>query len=102
MPEDGVWEEQRVKTSGGIVRNMGATPARPPPAPTRPKEEKEVWARATDDYEAGDERELGFKAGEDIRILRQDPNGWWTGELRGKRGFVPSTYLELSGPPPAR
>jgi len=48
---------------------------------------------------ASDERELGFSKGDYIKILEQEPNGWWSGDLNGQLGYVPSTYLELVAAP---
>ena len=38
--------------------------------------------------------ELAFKAGDTIYILKDEEGGWFEGELNGKRGFVPGTYVE--------
>jgi son of sevenless len=37
---------------------------------------------------------LTFSAGQRIRVLNQDPSGWWDGELDGRRGWFPSNYVE--------
>eukprot|EP00051_Salpingoeca_urceolata_P010111 m.123265 g.123265 ORF g.123265 m.123265 type:complete len:519 (+) comp16585_c4_seq1:472-2028(+) len=43
-----------------------------------------------------DQGELSFSAGQDITILRQDiGEGWWEGEVGGKTGLFPETYVEL-------
>jgi len=65
-------------------------------APALPKKKKkEVIYVAIDDYTGGGEGELTFKHGDRIKILEQDPSGWWTGLLGNKVGYVPNTYLEL-------
>jgi len=66
-----------------------------PAIPTK-KKKKEVIYVAIDDYTGGGEGELTFKHGDRIKILEQDPSGWWTGVLGNKIGYVPNTYLELA------
>jgi DNA repair exonuclease SbcCD ATPase subunit len=55
----------------------------------------EIKARALFDYEATNETELGFKAGDILLVSEQDESGWWYAELNGKQGFVPSNYLTI-------
>jgi hypothetical protein len=45
-------------------------------------------------YEAGDEGELSFKEGDRITIYQKGEDGWWFGELNGKRGLFPSNYTK--------
>jgi len=51
-------------------------------------------ARALFAFSASSEAELSFQAGDILSIISQD-GGWWTAELNGRRGFVPSNYVEL-------
>jgi len=37
---------------------------------------------------------LSFKSGEMVQILQTDPSGWWLGQLRGERGWVPASFLD--------
>jgi len=39
-------------------------------------------------------KRLTFKQGDRISIVFVDSSGWWIGDLKGQRGWVPSTYLE--------
>jgi len=57
----------------------------------------EVKARALFDYEAANDTELGFKAGDILTVTEQDESGWWYAELSGKQGFVPNNYLSVVG-----
>jgi len=52
-------------------------------------------ARALYDYEASDEGELSFLDGDVMIVLRKDPSGWWTVELNGEIGNIPSNYVEM-------
>jgi len=54
----------------------------------------EVKARALFDYEAANDTELSFKAGDILSVTEQDTSGWWYAELNGKQGFVPNNYVE--------
>ena len=38
--------------------------------------------------------EIAFKTGDIIFIIKDEEGGWFEGELKGKRGFVPGTYVE--------
>jgi len=66
--------------------------------------------RAKFDFTGKEElKQLSFKKGDIVTINQQYDNGWWAGELNGKIGYVPATYVELlpdgassSAPPPSR
>jgi len=51
----------------------------------------EIKAKALFDYEAANDTELGFKAGDILTVTEQDQSGWWYAELNGKQGFVPNS-----------
>lgn len=53
--------------------------------------------RALYDYNAADDTELSFKAGDIITVTKNDKSipGWIEGELRGKRGLFPGNYVEF-------
>ena len=49
------------------------------------------------DYEASGDDEIGFRKDDRMRIISKGPyEGWWTCELRGKQGLVPSNYVEMT------
>jgi len=60
----------------------------PTPVATGPR------ARALFAFSASSDAELSFQPGDVLSIISQD-GGWWTAELNGRRGFVPSNYVEL-------
>jgi len=66
---------------------------------------KAVMARALYDF-TGDPavRQLTFKKNDLIKVTHQYENGWWAGELNGKAGYLPSTYIKIedSIAPPGR
>uniref|UniRef100_A0A670KGX4 Myosin IE n=1 Tax=Podarcis muralis TaxID=64176 RepID=A0A670KGX4_PODMU len=74
------------------------TTNRPPPAGGRPKPQPKPkpqvpQCRALYAYDAQDTDELSFNANDVIDIIKEDPSGWWTGRLRGKKGLFPNNYV---------
>lgn len=46
------------------------------------------------DYDAKEENEISFKAGEQITIIAKDDEGWWTGtNAEGYSGLFPANYV---------
>ncbi|KAI1883537.1 hypothetical protein AGOR_G00232610 [Albula goreensis] len=58
-----------------------------------PDREKQP-ARAIYDFKAQTAKELTFKKGEMVNIIRQIDNNWYEGELRGRVGIFPISYVE--------
>ena len=65
-----------------------------PPAPPRASATV-VKARAEYDYQAQDDTELGFDVGDILIITKQDPSGWWEGNINGRSGMFPGNYVTL-------
>ena len=54
-----------------------------------------VSARALYDYTGRDDRELSFKRGDIVEVIKKTPDGhWWDGLCGNKRGFIPVAYVE--------
>lgn len=49
--------------------------------------------RAVDDF-SGSVDELSFRVGDEIVLLNEVIEGWWMGELRGKKGLFPTSHTE--------
>lgn len=61
-----------------------------------PPEVSPLLAQALYDYAANTEKEISFKLGDVIKVHKQgDDNGWWYGELNGKRGMFPGSYVRV-------
>lgn len=45
-------------------------------------------------YNAASEKELNLKEGDVVTVFTTEGE-WWEGELRGKRGLVPSSLMAL-------
>nr|XP_046274326.1 mucin-12-like isoform X6 [Scatophagus argus] len=68
-------------------------------------------ARAIYDFKAQTAKELSFKKGDAVNIIRQIDNNWYEGEHRGRIGIFPMSYVErmpssekqqpIRPPPPA-
>ncbi|KAI0640911.1 hypothetical protein C8Q79DRAFT_421652 [Trametes meyenii] len=50
---------------------------------------------AIHDFAAASNDELSFRVGDQIEVLSEVLDGWWMGELSGKRGLFPTTYTEV-------
>ena len=46
------------------------------------------------DYEAQGEQELDLNEGDIVTIVTKEDDVWWCGQIRGKQGMFPSTYVE--------
>lgn len=64
-----------------------------PAAPAR--KPKGVFAVVLYDFPGEDEDELPLREGQKVRVTRQHESGWWTGEINGKIGMFPATYVKL-------
>lgn len=52
-------------------------------------------ATALFDYEGGESTDLSFVEGDKIMVLEKVSDDWWKGELGGKEGIFPATYVQL-------
>ncbi|KJA21643.1 hypothetical protein HYPSUDRAFT_41763 [Hypholoma sublateritium FD-334 SS-4] len=74
-----------------------APPPPPPPPPRQqpePEEEGE-WAEALYDYNSGDAGDLVIEEGERVLVTERTSDDWWTGEVNGKKGLFPASYVKL-------
>ena len=46
------------------------------------------------DFQAQRDKDLSFKAGDEIKIEKKRSNGWWIGYCNGKRGYFPHNYVD--------
>ncbi|XP_073732595.1 guanine nucleotide exchange factor VAV3b isoform X5 [Misgurnus anguillicaudatus] len=51
-------------------------------------------ALARYDFSSRDTRELSLQVGDVVKIYIKCTNGWWKGEVNGRVGWFPSTYVE--------
>nr|KAF6461040.1 sorbin and SH3 domain containing 2 [Molossus molossus] len=63
-----------------------------------PDKEK-LPAKAVYDFKAQTSKELSFKKGDTVYILRKIDQNWYEGELQGRVGIFPISYVEKLTPP---
>lgn len=70
------------------------------PRERRGTPEKEKFpAKAVYDFKAQTSKELSFKKGDTVYILRKIDQNWYEGEHRGRVGIFPISYVEKLTPP---
>jgi len=86
---------------GGLGAIVGAGRGNPmaaaaprPPQPVQPPQPDKPMAKALYNYQGATQDELSFREGDMIAILKKDPGGWWEGELKGRRGWIPANYVQ--------
>ncbi|EJD54113.1 hypothetical protein AURDEDRAFT_110725 [Auricularia subglabra TFB-10046 SS5] len=58
-------------------------------------EPMEEWAEVLYDYDSGEATDLAIEAGQRILIIEHSSEEWWKGELKGKQGLFPSSYVRM-------
>lgn len=61
--------------------------------PQKPANAAPSRVKALYDFEPQEEGELGFRKGDIIRVVNSAYEGWWKGELDGRIGIFPLTYI---------
>ncbi|KAF9563309.1 SH3-domain-containing protein [Agrocybe pediades] len=100
---------RRTASSSSSVNHPPETaspPAPPPPAPRwqpppqpqqpEPEEEEEQgeWVEALYEYDSGEAGDLKITEGQRILLLERTSDDWWTGEVNGKKGLFPASYVK--------
>uniref|UniRef100_A0A8D2ZIC2 Osteoclast-stimulating factor 1 n=1 Tax=Scophthalmus maximus TaxID=52904 RepID=A0A8D2ZIC2_SCOMX len=95
-----------------VSRSYSTLDGRHTPQSRRPTPDREKQpARAIYDFNAQTAKELTFKKGDAVNIIRQIDTNWYEGEHRGRVGIFPISYVEkmpstekqqpIRPPPPA-
>uniref|UniRef100_A0A4W6EUL9 Osteoclast-stimulating factor 1 n=1 Tax=Lates calcarifer TaxID=8187 RepID=A0A4W6EUL9_LATCA len=78
-----------------VSRSYATMDGRHTPQSRRPTPDREKQpARAIYDFKAQTAKELTFKKGDAVNIIRQIDNNWYEGEHRGRVGIFPISYVE--------
>jgi len=86
-----------IETDEGHAAGAPPSGAPGPAAPPRPAPSSasaRVMARGVYAFNAQGPQELTFNPGDVLTILTQDGQ-WWTAELNGRKGLIPSNYVQL-------
>ena len=59
------------------------------------EDDSDLVATAISDYRSDEPSDLQFVRGDQIHVMVQHHSGWWEGELNGKRGSFPKTFVQL-------
>jgi len=81
-----------------IRQQQSQRPRMPPKPRPAPKPKTSPKARVLYDYQAGDNDEITLAEGEQVEILKEDPNGWFMVRKGGSSGLFPGNYLEKISP----
>ncbi|KDQ12715.1 hypothetical protein BOTBODRAFT_408153 [Botryobasidium botryosum FD-172 SS1] len=80
------------------VRRVAPAPKKEPePEPEPEPEEEEVhgeWVEALYDYSSADANDLTIKTGQRILVTEHPSEEWWMGELDGRKGLFPASYVQ--------
>lgn len=57
-------------------------------------DEGESWVRAVDNFIPQNNHDLGFRQGDEIRLIRFADENWGVGKLNGKQGIFPICFTE--------
>eukprot|EP01113_Clastostelium_recurvatum_P037031 TRINITY_DN5374_c0_g1_i1.p1 TRINITY_DN5374_c0_g1~~TRINITY_DN5374_c0_g1_i1.p1 ORF type:complete len:949 (+),score=267.77 TRINITY_DN5374_c0_g1_i1:1229-4075(+) len=87
--------------SPAVATTAGATPGRPTSitmAESQDKRKSDAMpkgrVKALYSFEGKTSNELSFKKGDEFVLLKKLEGSWWVGELNGKMGHFPKTYVQ--------
>jgi len=81
--------------SNASPRVVAPDPTAPPPRPQEEEEKAGDWADVIYDYDSGEAGDLKITEGDVVLIIDRSSDDWWTGEVNGKKGLFPASYVNL-------
>ncbi|KAN0140158.1 SH3 domain containing protein [Lactarius tabidus] len=76
------------------VRRVSAAPE-PEPEPEPEEEVGGEWAEAKYDYSGQESGDLDLREGDRVLVTERTSSDWWTGEINGRSGLFPMSYVKL-------
>ncbi|KAI0034388.1 SH3 domain-containing protein [Vararia minispora EC-137] len=67
----------------------------PPPPPARSPGRSGEWAEALYDYDSAEPGDLKISENQRILVTDQSDDDWWRGEVDGRAGLFPASYVQL-------
>jgi len=92
-PSGGDWAEEPVQNTE-YEQTAVTEDTYPPEQAQAGSGDLPAQARALYDFDAQDTEELAFKAGDIINIIQAVDAEWWQGEVDGRQGIFPVSYVE--------
>ncbi|EMD31843.1 hypothetical protein CERSUDRAFT_119418 [Gelatoporia subvermispora B] len=88
---------RRVSNVSDSSTTSARSPPPPPPPPPRPQEPEVEgeWAEAMYEYSSEDPGDLELQTGDQVLVVERTSDDWWTGEMNGRRGLIPVSYVKL-------
>jgi len=86
---------RRVASNATPSPRVVAAPGPPPIPASKRQEEKGDLADVIYDYDSGEAEDLKITEGEVVLITDRTSDDWWTGEVNGKKGLFPASYVKL-------
>ena len=111
LPSSGIVTLTGVKSPPKRPQAAPSVKKAPPPRPSNsPALNRKPLYVTIADYIGDDEGSLSFKEGDNVEVLEKSEEGWWFVRIKGKEGWVPSTFIEKISnkpdrpkpPPPSR
>ncbi|KAH7105292.1 hypothetical protein BKA62DRAFT_766670 [Auriculariales sp. MPI-PUGE-AT-0066] len=83
--------------SGAATRKTPPVPRQPIPEPEEVEQEEEAgeWAEVLYDYKSGEPTDLVIREGQNLLVIEKASEDWWKGQLNGKEGLFPSSYVRI-------
>ncbi len=85
-------------SSSSTAASVVAKKKPPPPVPVkRSSSSSVVYVTALYNFDGENDGDLAFREGDQIRVTKktESVNGWWEGELEGRKGAFPANYCQV-------
>ncbi|THH11269.1 hypothetical protein EW145_g758 [Phellinidium pouzarii] len=79
-----------------VRRPTSSSQQSPSPEPEQEQEQEDQgdWVEALYDYNSGEAGDLMLSAHQRIKVVSKDSDDWWSGEVDGRTGLFPASYVK--------